>query len=174
MAAVNRSARPGAALIALLAAVAPGVAGATFAVNGVALGGSEADVKQAFPSALCKPLEWKSRAADRRCDDARVAVAGVEARVTVYFLSGAVQGLTLRFESKHTKKIADHLRGAFGPPTAEGDVVIVRRKGEERRALRVRWEKGADRAVLTAHPKAKRATLDLARGDFEEEIYRVR
>ncbi|TAK39553.1 MAG: hypothetical protein EPO29_10895, partial [Betaproteobacteria bacterium] len=50
-----------------------------FDLNGVALGAREADVKQAFLSAYCKPLDWKSRAADRRCDDARIAFGGISA-----------------------------------------------------------------------------------------------
>ena len=45
-------------------------AAAAYDVNGVRLGGREVDVKKAFPTAHCKPLEWKSNAADRRCDDA--------------------------------------------------------------------------------------------------------
>jgi cytochrome d ubiquinol oxidase subunit I len=49
-------------LIALLAL--PFAAGA-YEINGVKLGGSELDVRKAFPTAHCKPLEWKSNAADR-------------------------------------------------------------------------------------------------------------
>ncbi|TAK46252.1 MAG: hypothetical protein EPO27_08355, partial [Betaproteobacteria bacterium] len=65
-------------LLCMILLIAPGAARA-FDVNGVALGAREADVKQAFLSAYCKPLDWKSRAADRRCDDARIAFGGISA-----------------------------------------------------------------------------------------------
>jgi len=38
----------------------------------------------------------------------------------------------------------------------------------------MRWEKGAERAVLTSQLDKKRATLEISRGNFPEEIYRVR
>ena len=79
------------ALVALLAA-AP-AASAAFELNGVPLGGNEAQVKKAFPSARCKPLEWSSRVADRSCDDAKVAVGGVAARLTVYLKADSIQAL---------------------------------------------------------------------------------
>src|ERR687884_368902 len=41
---------------------------AAFDLNDVALGASEQQVKSRFPQANCHPLEWKSRAADLRCD----------------------------------------------------------------------------------------------------------
>ena len=53
-------------------------------LGGIALGGKEVDVKKAMPATHCKPLEWKSDAADRRCDDSRAPVGGVETRTTVF------------------------------------------------------------------------------------------
>jgi hypothetical protein len=38
----------------------------------------------------------------------------------------------------------------------------------------VRWEEGAARAVLTAQLERRRSTLTVSRGDFDDEIYRVR
>ncbi len=55
-----------------------------YEISGVGLGGREADVKKAFPSAYCKPLEWKSDAAERRCDDAQISLDGVQTRIPVY------------------------------------------------------------------------------------------
>ena len=54
---------------------------AAFDANGVKLGDSEAAIKKAFPGIRCKALEWKSDAADRRCDDPKVVFGGVESRV---------------------------------------------------------------------------------------------
>ena len=60
----------------------PGAALA-YDANGAALGASEAEVMKRFPSARCQALEWKSKAADRRCDDAKMAFAGgVPGRIT--------------------------------------------------------------------------------------------
>jgi hypothetical protein len=38
----------------------------------------------------------------------------------------------------------------------------------------VEWKKGEERAVLTSQGQKSRASLTVWRGDFEEEIYRVR
>ena len=38
----------------------------------------------------------------------------------------------------------------------------------------MRWERGKDYAVLTAQLDKRRGELTVARGNFEEEIYRVR
>jgi hypothetical protein len=38
----------------------------------------------------------------------------------------------------------------------------------------VEWKKGEERAVLTALSTKGRASLTVWRGDFEDEIYRVR
>jgi hypothetical protein len=38
----------------------------------------------------------------------------------------------------------------------------------------VRWEKGKDYAVLFSEKDKGRSSLLASRGDFEEEIYRVR
>ena len=46
-----------------------------FDANGVKLGDNEAAVKKVFPGIRCKPLEWKSDAADRRCERARLMSA---------------------------------------------------------------------------------------------------
>jgi hypothetical protein len=44
----------------------------------------------------------------------------------------------------------------------------------ERKVYRVRWEKDRDQAVLTSQIERKGVQLTVSRGDFEEEIYRVR
>jgi hypothetical protein len=36
------------------------------------------------------------------------------------------------------------------------------------------WENAGERAVLTAQLEKRRASLLVSRGDFDEEIYRVR
>src|SRR5690349_24073676 len=80
-----------------------------FDVNGVGLGSKELDVKKAFPSVHCKELEWRTDAADRRCDDARIPVAGAEAKVTYYLKGGVIRGFDLRFDAKDLEKIKSTL-----------------------------------------------------------------
>src|SRR4051794_26767652 len=92
---------------------------AAYDANGVALGAAEKDVKKSFPSALCKPLEWKSNASDRRCDDAKIAFAGVEARVTFYLKGDAIQAFDVRFNTLDLDKVVAHLKSRYGKPASE-------------------------------------------------------
>lgn len=158
-------------LAALLALPLPALA---YEVNGVTLGGREIEVKKAFPSAHCKPLEWKSDAADRRCDDARISLGGVPARITVFLKTDAVQAMDLRFDTKELDRMKEALRSRWGAPLAEVTETIARKDKEDRKVFKMRWEKGADRAILSAQLEKKRATLEISRGSFPEEIYRVR
>lgn len=158
-------------LLLLLLAAAPAFA---YDVNGVALGGRELEVRKAFPSVHCKALEWKSDAADRRCDDARVSLDGVVARITVFLKAGAVQAMDLRFDTRDLERVKATLRTRWGAPLAEQTETISRKDREDRKLFKMRWEKGADRAILTAQLEKQRATLEVSRGTFPEEIYRVR
>ena len=159
------------ALLVLCLATAPVSA---YDINGVALGGREAEVQKAFPSARCKPLEWKSDAADRRCDDARISLGGAEARITVFIKAGAIQAMDLRFNGKDLERVKDALRTRWGAPQAEATEIFAAKDRKDRSVYKMRWEKGADRAVLSAQLDKKRATLEISRGKFPDEIYRVR
>jgi len=143
-------------------------------VNGIRLGGREIDVRKAMPSANCKALEWKSDAADRRCDDAKVPVGGVETRISVFLKAGVVQAYDIRFDVKNLERVKSHLRTHWGEPLAEVTEVIARQGKPDRKVFKMRWEKGAERAVLVAQLEKKRATLEVSRGAFPTEIYRVR
>jgi hypothetical protein len=143
--------------------------------NGVALGASEDDVKKKYPSAHCQVLEWKSKAADRRCDDARVAFGGgVQARITFYLNRNAVQAFDVRFDTRDIERVSAFLKGAYGEPLGETRDTMGRDKKSERHIYKVRWEKGGDHAVLVSEKEKNRSSLLVSRGNFEEEIYRVR
>ena len=159
-------------LLATLAAITP--ACAAYEVNGVTLGVAEAAVKKAFPSAHCQPLEWRSEAADRRCDDAKITYAGVRARVIFYLRRDAVQAFTVRFGLNDREKVASHFRSKWGAPASETTQAISRKEKEPKLVSKVRWDKGNDHALLTAYADRKRATLEVWRGNFQDEIYRVR
>jgi len=143
-------------------------------LNGIAIGGTEIDAKKAMPSTLCKPLEWKSDAADRRCDDAKVAVGGVETRITVFIKAGVIQAYDARFDIKELERMKAHLRARWGAPLAEAMDVISRTGKEDRKVFKMRWEKGEERAVLTAQMEKKRVSIEVSRGNFPVEIYRIR
>lgn len=145
-----------------------------YAVNGVGLGGTEPDVKKRYPSAYCKPLEWKTDAADRRCDDARVVVHGIESRITYYLKAGAIVALDLRFDAKDLARVVGGLKGEWGPPASETKDVVAKKGKEDREIYKVLWESGRDRAALTALQDRKRAQLEVSRGTFADEVYRVR
>ena len=143
-------------------------------INGIKLGGNELEVVKAMPSARCKALEWKSEAADRRCDDARVSVGGVEMRVTVFLKANVIQAYDLRFDTKNLERVKSHLKSRWGAPLAEATEVIGQSDKKERKVFKMRWEKGAERAIVTAQLEKKRADLEVSRGNFPVEIYRVR
>ena len=161
----------------LLLACAPAFA---YDANGVTLGGSEEDVKRKFPSVRCQPLEWKSKAADRRCDDAKIAFAGgVQARVTFYLSRNAIQAFDVRFDTREIDRVVGFLKKSYGAPLAETrDTIEGKDKNDKdkkpRVIYKVRWEAGKDRAVIVSELEKSRTSLLASRGDFEEEIYRVR
>jgi len=145
-----------------------------FELNGVALGGKEVDAKKAMPSALCKALEWKSDAANRRCDDSKVSVGGVETRITVFLKADAIQAYEVRFDIKELERMKSQLKKRWGEPLAEAIEVIARKDKPDRKVFKMRWEKGAERALLVAQLEKKRASLEVSRGNFPVEIYRVK
>ena len=155
-----------------LALAAPFAGASSYDANGVRLGVSEKSVAELFPSAHCKPLQWASNAADRRCDDSKVIFGGVPSRITFYLKDDKVQAFDVRFESRDTERLAAFLKQRYGAPSSER-----REKAEKKRAgelYRLEWEKDGERAVLTSQREKRRASHTVSRGDFEEEIYRGR
>jgi hypothetical protein len=143
---------------------------ADYDANGVPLGAGERDIKKHFPSAFCKPLEWTTSAADRRCDDAKIVLGGVEARITFYLKKDAVQAFDVRFDTKDLEPLTSYLKKHYGKPFAETRETIQGRGA----IYKVRWESGQDQAVLVAQLDKRRAALSVSRGKFDEEIYRIR
>jgi hypothetical protein len=148
-------------------------------INGVKLGGREIDVKKTFPSVHCKDLEWRTDAADRRCDDSKIALGGaggVEAKVTFYLKAGVIRAFDLRFDTKDLERMKTILKTRWGAPLAEATETIGARNKEQkdRKVFKMRWEKGADRAVLSAQLEKKRANVEVARGNFFDEVYKVK
>jgi hypothetical protein len=165
-----RNARFAVFLIAALAG--PALA---YDANGVALGDKEGDVLKKFPSARCQPLEWKSKAADRRCDDAKIAFAGgVQARITFYLKSDAVQAFDVRFETRDLDRVVEFLKKQYGAPAAESRDTLERKDKATRKFYKARWEKARDYVVLISDLEKSRSSMLASRGNFEEEIYRVR
>jgi hypothetical protein len=158
-----------------LAILFAGSASAGYDANGVALGASEKALLQQFPSAHCQALQWASRAADRRCDDAKAVIGGVMSRITFYLKQDRVQAFDVRVEGKDADQLAAFLKKRYGAPSGETRDKFD--KGDKRgtgELYKVHWEKGGERAVLTSQSEKRRALFTVSRGDFEEEIYRVR
>jgi len=101
-------------ILALAAAPAWG-----FDANGVALGASEADIMAAFPRARCQAMDWKTDAADRRCDEAPGSFGGADARITFFLKNDALQAFDVRFEEKDLRGVLEHLRQRYGRPDTE-------------------------------------------------------
>jgi hypothetical protein len=149
-------------------------AAAAFDANGVALGDGEAQVKAKYPSARCKPLEWKSDAADRRCDDGRIQFGGTEARVTFFLRAGVVEAFEVRFPTREAARVEAYLKSHYGRPSAELEETHQRKGGTPRVVRKVRWEEETRRAVFVTRPEKSRSELSAWRGTFDEEIYRVK
>ena len=164
-------------LFALLVAAAAPAARSNAAVydaNGVALGGTEEEIKKRFPSAHCKPLEWQSKAADRRCDDAKISFFGAEGRITFYLRKDAVQAFDVRFQTKDLERVMSQLRQRYGAPASEVKDPIGAKDKPVRDLYKALWESGGDHALLTAQLDKRIASLVVSRGNFDDEIYRVR
>jgi len=145
---------------------------AAYDANEIVLGATEKAVAAKFPSAHCKALEWTSVAADRRCDDAKILFGGVQARITFYLKQDRVQAFDVRYESKDTERLVQFLKPRYGAPVTE-----IRQKAAERKGgdlVKLEWKKGDEQALLVSQTEQRRASLTVWRGDFEEEIYRVR
>jgi len=137
---------------------------AAFDANGVVLGATEQQVKQYFPHARCRPLEWSSAVAERRCDDSRIVFAGTEARVTFYLRRDRVEGFDVRFRSRDFERVTNYLTTRYGKPTDASR--------EQRRQLE--WRANSERAALSLDDEQRRGSLLVWRGDFYEELYKVR
>lgn len=148
-------------------------ASGAFDANGIVLGATEKAVIAQFPSAHCKPLQWSSRAADRRCDDAKVDFGGASSRITFYLKKDRVQAFDVRFDTREADRVVAFLKSRYGTPSAETREKIETRGKPPRELYKVRWENGDQRAVLTAQMEKRRASLTVSRGDFEDEIYRL-
>lgn len=144
-----------------------------FDANGVALGANEAEIATTFPTARCKPMDWRTDAAERRCDGPAVQFGGAQARITFFLKQDAVQAFDVRFEEKDLRAVLEFLRQHYGRPDVEGTETFQRR-GDARSVFKARWEKGADRAVLSSMAGRRRVDLNVWRGNFDTEIYRIK
>ncbi len=152
------------AALVLAALIAHGALAAS-AIDGLALGAAERSVKQRLPNAHCQPLQWESRAADRRCDDSRATLAGIEVRITVYLKEDAVEAFDVRFESRDAARMEKIATEHFAAKP------VVR---ENEKTHTLHWRANGERGVLTTQPGERRASLLVWRGDFYDEIYKVR
>src|SRR6478672_5728009 len=110
----------------LMSVLVAGSAAAAYDLNDVPLGASESEIKQHFPNANCRALEWSSRAADRRCDDSRNHLGGVDASVTFYLKRDALEGFDVRFDRRAR---ATRRRRSSGSRTASAPASRARRAG---------------------------------------------
>ena len=136
---------------------------AAYDVNDLKLGASEKEVLKHFPGAHCRPLEWPTNAADRRCDDSRIKVANLEGSITFYLRQDSVEGFDLRFEKAVLPAMGKHFLERYGKPAIKDQDDIV-----------YEWKAGDERARLTSEKGRRRASLLVWRGTFEDEIYKVK
>jgi hypothetical protein len=138
----------------------------------VKLGASESEVRKAFPTAHCKPLEWSTAAADRRCDDVKASFGGVAGRITFYLKKDALQAFDVRFDTSELARMTKVLKERYGAPASETRDSYSSKDGKE--IYKALWQSGKDRATLVSQVDKRRSQLTVSRGNFEEEVYRVR
>lgn len=162
-------------LVLIPALLLPALAGAAaFDFKGLALGANEKEIRRVLPSAHCKALEWQSKAADRRCDDTHVVFGGIDVRVTFYLRKDAIEAFDVRFDTKDLASLVAFLKGRYGAPQSEDRETLERKGQKPRQIYKVLWEAASQRAALVAQLNQRNASMLVSRGDFEEEIYRVR
>ena len=103
-----------------------------------------------------------------------MVIYGTESRITYYVKAGTIVAFDLRFDGKDTPRVLNGLRGDWGPPKSESKDVIAKKGKEDREVHKILWESGRDRALLTSMQDKKRAQLEVSRGGFADEVYRVR
>src|SRR3954454_10850484 len=89
---------------------------AAYDANDVPLGASEKAVLKQFPAAHCAALQWKSKAAERRCDDSKIVLGGVPGRITFYLKRDRVEAFDVRFDTKDADRMAAFLKKLYGAP----------------------------------------------------------
>jgi hypothetical protein len=94
--------------------------------------------------------------------------------VTFYLRKDALEAFDVRFDTKELGRFVDFLKTRYGAPLTETRESFERKGKSARKVYKALWERGRERAVLTAQLEKRRASLLVSRGDFEEEIYRVR
>jgi hypothetical protein len=134
---------------------------AAFDANEITLGATEKQIRQRYPQANCRPLEWPTHAADRRCDDSRVRLDNINAAVTFYLKKDSVEGFDVRFEKSAEPAMRKFLLARYGTPVTETEATVE-------------WKARGERARLTVEESRRRASLFVWRGTFEDEIYKVR
>jgi len=85
-----------------------------------------------------------------------------------------IQAFDLRFDIKDLERGKKSLQGRWGAPLAEATETFAVKDKPDRKVFKMRWEKGADRALLSAQLDKKRVAVEVSRGSFPEEIYRIR
>jgi hypothetical protein len=103
-----------------------------------------------------------------------VAFGGIEVQVTFYLKKDALEAFDVRFDTRELERFVAFLKTRYGAPVSETKDSYPRKGEKPREVYKALWENGKDRAVLTAQLEKRRASMLVSRGDFDEEIYRVR
>jgi hypothetical protein len=98
----------------------------------------------------------------------------VKTRITVYLKADVIQAFDLRCEMKELERMKKALQGRWGAPLAEVTETFAKKDKPDRKVYKVRWEKGADLAILTAQLDKKGVSVEVSRGNFPHEIYRIK
>jgi len=101
-------------------------------------------------------------------------ILSIEPDAQIIDICHSVQAFDVRFDTKDTDRVAAFVKSRYGAPVSETRDNIEIAGKAARQIYKVLWEKGDERAVLVAQPDKRRGTLSVSRGNFDEEIYRVR
>ena len=78
------------------------------------------------------------------------------------------------FQVDDLERVTAVLKKRYGAPLSETKEAIQREGKPGAEIYKALWETGKDRAVLVVPLEKKRGQLTVSRGDWEDEIYKVR
>ena len=101
-------------------------------------------------------------------------ILAIAPEIEIVDISHSVQAFDVRFNTLDLDKVVAHLKSRYGKPTSETKDSIEQVNKPPKVTYKVLWEQGGDKALLSSLSTGKRGSLSVSRGNFEDEIYRVK
>ena len=84
-----------------------------------------------------------------------------------------MRAFNVRFSPNDRERVVRYLKSRYGEPKSEHTDRFRREGRPDRKVYNVLWESGRDKALLSVQPSRRRAQLEVWRGKFEQQIYKI-